>query len=148
MASTTSPAAAPDDASWAAAIAIAKVSRSLKQAAFPYALTVERLTALHVVHDRGPISISELSSAEGVSTAAMSRTVSALSADGLVRCSGNGDDRRSVLVRSTARGRGALRRGAKQAKRHVENFLESLDPELLGALRDAAVATLALRSTG
>ena len=41
MGSTNSRAQALDDASWAAAIAIAKVSRSLKQATLPYALTVE-----------------------------------------------------------------------------------------------------------
>ena len=139
-------AALPDDASWAAAIALSRVSRSLKQVRLPSNLTLKQLTALSVLRERGSMSISELSSAEGLSVATMSRTVAGLVDAGLVRPSGDGNDRRSVLVSTTAKGRSLLQRGANRSREHLVSAFSELQPELLQALRDVVNAILESRA--
>ena len=70
-----------------------------------------RASALSVVVYRGPLPLTRLAEAEQVSPPAMTKTVAALEAAGLVeRVRGDGD-RRVVLVVATDAGRDLLNRG-------------------------------------
>jgi DNA-binding MarR family transcriptional regulator len=74
-----------------------------------------RLSALSVVVFRGPLTLGELATAEGVRSATMTGIVNGLERDGLVRRRPHGRDRRAVQVEATAAGRRLLERA--QARR-------------------------------
>src|SRR5438477_13081918 len=71
-------------------------------------LSAPRLSALSVVIYRGPISLTELARAEGVTAPTMTRLVQALVKAELVERSSNQTDNRVVLLRATLRGRQTL----------------------------------------
>src|SRR5689334_24806632 len=71
-------------------------------------LSAPRLSALSVVIYRGPISLTELARAEGVTAPTMTRLVQALVKAGLVEKTVNKTDNRVVQLRPTAAGRRTL----------------------------------------
>lgn len=73
-------------------------------------VTRARLSALSVVVFRGPLTLGELASAEGVRSATMTGLVNGLVADGLVRKQPHSTDGRAVVVEATAAGRRVLHR--------------------------------------
>jgi DNA-binding MarR family transcriptional regulator len=74
-------------------------------------LTVERLELLALLDHEGPLTAGDLSEALRVSRPAITRMVSGLEEDGLVRRSTNMLDGRSVVTRITPAGRRLLNRG-------------------------------------
>jgi DNA-binding MarR family transcriptional regulator len=70
-----------------------------------------RASALSVVVFGGPLPLTRLAAAEQVSPPAMTKTVAALEAAGLVRRVRDDRDRRVVLVAATDAGRDLLSRG-------------------------------------
>lgn len=93
-------------------------------------LSAPRLSALSVVVFAGPLMLGRLAEAERVKPPTMTRTVDALEAAGLVRRL-PGDDRRSVVVEATAKGRTTL---AAARARRIERLAAALD-ELTAAER-------------
>src|SRR5437762_5396535 len=67
-------------------------------------LSAPRLSALSVVIYRGPISLTELAKAEGVTAPTMTRLTQALVRSGLVAKSVNQSDNAAVCLRSTHAG--------------------------------------------
>src|ERR671924_607549 len=67
-----------------------------------------RLSALSVVVFRGPLTLGELATAEGVRSATMTGIVNGLEAQGLVRRRPHAADGRSVQVKATVAGRRLL----------------------------------------
>jgi DNA-binding MarR family transcriptional regulator len=102
----------------------------------PLDLTWERLSVLSVVVEREPVSISQLSVAESVTSPTMSRMVSALQSRDLVRCVGSRRDKRSVLVVSTAKGRTTLHKGLVRSLQLLADVLSHLDGDSLRAMAD------------
>lgn len=92
-------------------------------------LSAPRLSALSVVIYRGPISLTELAKAEGVTAPTMTRLVQALVKAGLVEKSVDASDNRAVLLRTTDAGRATL--GLARARRlaAIEELLSRLDPD-------------------
>jgi len=74
-------------------------------------LTVERLELLALLDHEGPLTAGDLSEELRVSRPAITRMVSGLEEDGLVRRSTNMLDGRSVVTRITPAGRRLLNRG-------------------------------------
>ena len=74
-------------------------------------LTVERLELLALLDHEGPLTAGELSEELRVTRPAITRMVSGLEEDGLVRRSTNMLDGRSVVTRITPAGRRILNRG-------------------------------------
>lgn len=113
----------------------ARLARELRNLELPQGMTPERLSALSVIDRRGPISVTALAEHEMVRPATMSRMVSALVDDGLVKRSEDKDDGRGVLVTTTPKGRRAYQRAQEQRLRYFAEALEHLSDEQLVAMR-------------
>ena len=98
-------------------------------------MSAARLSALSVVVFAGPVTLGELAAAEHVRPPTMTRIVSGLEADGLIRRAGDPADARVTRVRATAKGRRVMQAGRR---RRVVDLTSKLR-----ALGGAEVATLA-----
>jgi DNA-binding MarR family transcriptional regulator len=113
----------------------ARLAREMRNLELPQGITPERLSALSVIDRRGPISVTALADQEMVRPATMSRMVSALVDDGLVKRSEDKDDGRGVLVTTTTKGRRTYQRAQEQRLRYFAEALEHLSDEQLVAMR-------------
>jgi DNA-binding MarR family transcriptional regulator len=113
----------------------ARLTRQLRTIELPDGMTPERLSALSVIDKRGPISVTALAEQEMVRPATMSRMVTALVEDGLVKRGEDKDDGRGVLVTTTSKGRRAFQRAQEQRLQHFAEVLDSLSAEQLEAMR-------------
>lgn len=117
-----------------------RLSRQLRNMDLPQGMTPERLSALSVIEKRGPISVTALADKEMVRPATMSRMVSALVDEGLVRRRDDKTDGRGVLVTTTPKGRRAYLRAQQQRLQQFTQALTSLTSEQLTAMRSLAAA--------
>jgi len=113
----------------------ARLARELRNLELPQGITPERLSALSVIERRGPISVTALADQEMVRPATMSRMVSALVDDGLVKRSDDKADGRGVLVTTTTKGRRTYQRAQEQRLRYFAEALAHLSDEQLVAMR-------------
>ncbi len=121
------------------AIALLRRARPADRAA---SLSAARLSALSVVVFGGPLTLGRLAEAEQVTSPTMSRLVSALESDGLLRRRPHPEDGRSLLLEATARGRRLLQEArARRVAKLVEEVLATLDSDAMITL-EAAVALL------
>ena len=97
-----------------------------------------RLSALSVVVFRGPLTLGELATAEGVRSATMTGIVNGLESDGLVRRRPHGRDKRSVNIEATGSGRRLLDRARARRIGHVVSKLDDLSDDELELLARAA----------
>ena len=111
--------------------------RGARAADLESGLSPERLSLLSVLVYGGPCSLGRLAEAEQVSRPAISRTVKALVADGLVRTVRNRADRRSVTASATDRGRRLMEAGRRRRLERIAARLEGLAHEDLETLRRA-----------
>ena len=75
-----------------------------------------------------------------VRPATMSRMVSALVEEGLVKRSDDKNDGRGVLVSATPKGRRTYQRAQEQRLQHFAEVLDSLNDEQLAAMRNLTSA--------
>lgn len=101
-------------------------------------LSRARLSALSVVVFRGPLTLGELATAEGVRSATMTGIVNGLERDGLVRRRPHGRDKRSVNIEATGPGRRLLDRARARRIDHVVSKLDDLSDDELELLARAA----------
>ncbi len=140
------PDASPPDADARSEIAallheqFARLSRQLRTLELPHGMTPERLSALSVIEKRGPISVTALADTEMVRPATMSRMITALVEEGLVKRSDDENDGRGVLISITPKGRRAFQRAQEQRLSRFAVILESLSNEQLVAMRDLSEA--------
>ena len=111
-------------------------------------LTPERLSLLSVLVFGGPATMSALARAEQVTRPAITRTVGALEAAGLVRREEVAADRRQSLVSATAAGKRLLDAGRRARIERLAAVLGDVRPAELTELdRALAVVRKALRSS-
>ena len=96
-----------------------------------------RASALSVVLS-GPVPIGRLAEIEQVSAPAITKTVAALEAGGLVERVRSTSDRRVVRVAATPAGRATLERGRRARIQRVADLLDGLPPEDLATVAAAA----------
>ena len=118
----------------------ARLTRRLRTLELPNGMTPERLSALSVVEKRGPISVTALADTEMVRPATMSRMITALVEEGLVKRGGDKNDGRGVLVSVTPKGRRTFQRAQEQRLMRFAEVVESLSDEQLVSMRDLATA--------
>ena len=118
----------------------ARLTRQLRTIELPHGMTPERLSALSVIDKRGPISITALAENEMVRPATMSRMITALVEEGLVKRGDDKNDGRGVLVTTTSKGRRAFQRAQEQRLQHFAEVLDSLSGEQLSAMRNLTSA--------
>ena len=114
-------------------------------------ISAAKLSALSVLVFRGPMRLTDLAAAEQVKPPTMTRLVSAMEAEGLVRRRGDQNDARAVRLDATSRGTRILQEGRRRRVRLLASALETLEPEEIDALGQAAalidrVARVAVRS--
>ena len=103
-------------------------------------LSAPRLSALSVIIYRGPISLTELANAEGVTAPTMTRLVQALVRAGLVERSALQTDNRVVLLRATAAGRRTLDVARANRLAALEDLLGRLEPDKAAVVAHAVEA--------
>jgi DNA-binding MarR family transcriptional regulator len=106
-----------------------------------------RASALSVLVFVGPMPIGQLATMEHVSAPAITKTVTALEQQGLVRRERSGADRRIVTVRATAKGRALLERGRAARVRAVAQLLAECSEAEIRALGRAATLIARLLAT-
>lgn len=104
-------------------------------------LSPERLSLLSVLVFGGPCTASELARIEMVSRPAITRTLNALEAAGLVRREASPEDRRRRTVHATERGRKLVEQGRERRVRRIAAELDALSPAQIESL-DAASRVL------
>lgn len=99
-----------------------------------------RASALSVLVFGGARSLRQLADAERVTSATMSKLVSALEEERLVRRYPDVNDARAVRIEATAKGRRILERGRAQRLDLLERLLSTASEAEIAAIRTAAVA--------
>lgn len=103
-------------------------------------LSPARASALSVLVFGGARSLRELADAERVTSATMSKLVSAMEEERLVRRYPDVNDARSVRIEATAKGRRILERGRARRLDLLERLLSAASETEIAAIRTAAVA--------
>ena len=86
----------------------------------------------------GPKTIGDLAEIEQVRPPTMTKIVTGLEDDGLVRRRASREDARSVMVEATARGRTLLQRGRRRRVETLAGRLSGLNRADIATLRRAA----------
>jgi DNA-binding MarR family transcriptional regulator len=115
-----------------------RLSRRLRSERAPSALSSTKLSVLGTLHRQGELPARALSDADRIQPQSLTRTLSALHADGLIARRPDPKDRRRSLISLTAAGREALARDMEQRDRWLEARLATLSPAERGILALAA----------
>lgn len=102
------------------------------------AISPARASALSVLVFGGARSLTELAEAEQVTTATMSKLVTALEREGLVRRYPDVNDARAIRIEATAKARRILERGRARRVELLEGLLEEASQADVEAVRRAA----------
>ena len=97
-----------------------------------------RASALSVLVFGGARSLTELAEAERVTPATMSKLVTALEREGLVRRYPDVNDARAIRIESTAKARRILERGRARRLDVLESLLADANHAEVEAVREAA----------
>ena len=114
--------------------------RRIRRGDVDVGLSAPRLSALSVVVYRGPISVTELAKAEGVTAPTMTRLIQALVHAGLVEKRADSTDNRVVLVRATSDGRRTLEAARAKRLAALRALLAQLEPEQMALVEQAVDA--------
>ncbi|HZT95102.1 MAG TPA: MarR family transcriptional regulator [Gaiellaceae bacterium] len=101
-------------------------------------ITPARASALSVLVFGGARSLTELAAAERVTTATMSKLVTAMEGEGLLRRYPDVNDARAIRIEATAKGRRILERGRERRLDLLERLLADASEEDVSAVRRAA----------
>jgi|SRR5690349_20783871 len=101
-------------------------------------ITPARASALSVLVFGGPRTLTQLAQAERVTTATMSRLVTAMKSEGLVRSEPDPDDARAVQLRATPKARRILERGRARRTALLDELFSSLSDREREIVRRAA----------
>jgi DNA-binding MarR family transcriptional regulator len=101
-------------------------------------LSPARASALSVLVFGGPRSLTELAEAEQVTAATMSKLVTALERERLVRRYPDVNDARAIRLEATAKARRVLERGRARRLDLLEQLLSETTDEEIEAVRVAA----------
>jgi DNA-binding MarR family transcriptional regulator len=101
-------------------------------------LSAPRLSALSVVVFGGPVTLGELARAEQVKPPTMTRIVTGLENDGLVRREGDKRDKRLTRIYATPKGQKVLMAGRARRVELLASAVESLSAKELADLRRGA----------
>lgn len=111
--------------------------RRVRRADAASGLSAARLSALSVLVFGGARSLGELAEAEQVTAATMSRLVSGLEGEGLVRRERDRSDARRLSVSATPAGRAALEAGRARRVALMSAMLAGLGPDRRGSVLEA-----------
>jgi DNA-binding MarR family transcriptional regulator len=107
--------------------AIGKLSRRLRPTVAGSGLTASQISALFTIVRLGPLRLSELAEIEGLNPTLLSRFVSQLCEQGLIRRTADPGDRRAALVEASAQGRRVRERIHRERARALQQYVDELD---------------------
>jgi DNA-binding MarR family transcriptional regulator len=113
---------------------IVRLARQFNAATTDEGLTPTQGSVLGLVVGRGPISLSALARIEGLNPTMLSRVVSKLDENGLIRRAADPADLRSAIVEVTPAGRRMSGRIKEQRAELVARCLDRLPAEQVGQL--------------
>jgi DNA-binding MarR family transcriptional regulator len=102
-------------------------------------LSAPRLSALSVVVFGGPVTLGQLARAEQVKPPTMTRIVTGLENDGMVRKEGDKRDKRLTRIYATPKGRKVLMAGRARRVELLARAVENLSARQLADLRRGAL---------
>lgn len=96
------------------------------------------MSVLSVLVFKGPCSPSELATIEQVSKPTMSNLIKGLEREGYVQTKPSVTDKRSSVVKASAKGKRLLQKGQNNRIETLKKMIETLDSDDLGQLENAA----------
>lgn len=123
---------------------IGRLARLLNASSSSEDLTPTQASVLGLVAHRAPIGMAELADLEGLNPTMLSRVVSKLDGDGLIRRLPDPMDLRAVQLAATDAGHEVHQRILKSRTETVAKILEGLSPDVTEALLEALPALEAL----
>ncbi|GAA4368289.1 MarR family transcriptional regulator [Actinomadura verrucosospora] len=117
---------------------IMRVSRRMRTARAPEALSSNKLTVLGHLHRNGPSTAGEVAGAEGQRPQSLTRVFAELEAEGLISRARADRDRRQIVLALTEQGVDALRRDVAERDAWLAGALAGLSETELDLLRVAA----------
>ena len=114
-----------------------KVSRDIRHIELPKGFTPERFRTLATIRTHEPVSVTVLADMEDVRPATISRMISSLESEGLIKKRVVKEDKRCVLISTTAKGRRTYERTNDKYLKHIGKAITELEPdqvELIGEL--------------
>lgn len=115
-----------------------RVARQLRNVELPKGFTPERFRTLATIHNHGPMSVTALADVEELRPATVSRMIAALEADGLIRRREVKEDKRSVLISTTAKGRQMYLRASQKYLDQLREAIMALDKDQVDLVGDLA----------
>jgi DNA-binding MarR family transcriptional regulator len=86
----------------------------------------------------GPISVTRVAALERLKPATVSRMIASLEDAGLIRRREAAEDRRSVLLSTTAKGRRTYERGSGRYLSHLSEAIAALEPDQVKLIGEVA----------
>nr|WP_246619724.1 MarR family transcriptional regulator [Streptomyces corallincola] len=129
-----------DDSGDRLIVALERMVRHVRESARSGGLSVAASAVLGRLGREGPLRLSELARAEGVSQPNMTQLVTRMERAGLVRRSADADDRRGVLVGVTPAGRDLFRERRAERALALESLVRELGEAEQRAVRVALPA--------
>lgn len=123
---------------------IGRLARLLNASSSSEGLTPTQASVLGIVAFHGPIGLAEVIEIEGLNPTMVSRVVSKLDTDGLVRRQPDPADQRVVQLDATDAGRQTHQRVLEARTDTVAKILDGLSPDVSDALVEALPALEAL----
>jgi DNA-binding MarR family transcriptional regulator len=125
-------------------VVIVRIARRLNASATHEGLTPSQASVLGLISGRGPLGHPELAELEGLNPTMLSRMVSKLDEEGLIRRVPNPADLRSVSVEITPKGRSVNERIKAERAAVVSGCVDKLSPAEQEILMTALPALEAL----
>jgi DNA-binding MarR family transcriptional regulator len=104
--------------------------RSLQEWTKNGGVTVPQMATLSILHERGPMTLSELAAASGISLSAASQLIDRMVKRGLVSREDDPANRRRSQLTATSRSKTLLERISKARRSHFESALDELPSDL------------------
>jgi DNA-binding MarR family transcriptional regulator len=123
---------------------IGRLARLFNASSSSEDLTPTQASVLGLVAHRGPIGLAELTELEGLNPTMVSRVVSKLDGEGLVRRRPDPADQRAVLLEATEAGHETHDRILAARTQTVAKILDGLSPDASASLVEALPALEAL----
>jgi DNA-binding MarR family transcriptional regulator len=123
---------------------IVRLARTLNDSASAEGLSPSQASVLAVVGARGPLALAELAEFEGINPTMLSRIVTKLDGEGLIRRMPNPHDQRAALVEATEQGRETSERVRAARTAVVTKLVGGLAPETAAAVLVALPALEAM----
>jgi len=102
----------------------------------PAGLSAAQQFALHVLRERGPLSLGELAELTATDPSSISVVIHKLHAKGLVGKKSSAEDRRRLKVTLTAAGARAVERSPAPVQQELISRMAQLEPDQLRSLAD------------